>query len=367
MLDGLGGALSTLLSPLDHPDPATWLQASLAALRPALAADAASALLPGPGGPEFHPGDVDPAAVRAYAAHFHRCDEGFAVRRRQLDLAVWTTTALWDATALHASEYWNDYKVPYRLYDALGVSVDADQPSAPTLFFYRDRATRPFTESEQLAAGVVAPAFSAAVRTLAAAGSAAARLAAVVDAVTEGVCVFDLDGGLVHQNGAASRLFAGAVGDQLRHEAARAARAVAPLARGGRRDTSVAIGATGAMGAVGASAGDVEAGGRRYRVTATCVQGDNLGGRPAVVVCVERAGRELPDPSLLVERFGLTRREADVTHLLMQGRSNASIATTLGVSEHTARHHTERVMVKLGVRSRAQVAPTLLERVRMAD
>jgi DNA-binding CsgD family transcriptional regulator len=51
----------------------------------------------------------------------------------------------------------------------------------------------------------------------------------------------------------------------------------------------------------------------------------------------------------------------------MQGRSNASIATTLGVSEHTARHHTERVMVKLGVRSRAQVAPTLLERVRMAD
>jgi DNA-binding NarL/FixJ family response regulator len=56
----------------------------------------------------------------------------------------------------------------------------------------------------------------------------------------------------------------------------------------------------------------------------------------------------------LMEKFGLTRREAQVARLLSQGRSNQRIARELRISEHTARHHTQRILVKLAVHSRGE-------------
>jgi non-specific serine/threonine protein kinase len=43
-----------------------------------------------------------------------------------------------------------------------------------------------------------------------------------------------------------------------------------------------------------------------------------------------------------------------------QGYSNAAVATRLGISRHTAERHVERVLRKLGIRSRAAVAARLL-------
>lgn len=56
----------------------------------------------------------------------------------------------------------------------------------------------------------------------------------------------------------------------------------------------------------------------------------------------------------MMEQFGLTRREAQVASLLSQGRSNQSIARELEISEHTARHHTQRILAKLSVHSRGE-------------
>ena len=58
----------------------------------------------------------------------------------------------------------------------------------------------------------------------------------------------------------------------------------------------------------------------------------------------------------LATQYGLTRRETEVIRLLLQGRSNASLAEELRISGSTARHHTERIISKLGVRSCAEVA-----------
>jgi DNA-binding CsgD family transcriptional regulator len=58
----------------------------------------------------------------------------------------------------------------------------------------------------------------------------------------------------------------------------------------------------------------------------------------------------------LAERFHLTPRELEVALLLSAGASNAAIANLLGISEHTARHHTRHVLVKMGLHSRARVA-----------
>ena len=56
----------------------------------------------------------------------------------------------------------------------------------------------------------------------------------------------------------------------------------------------------------------------------------------------------------LMKKFGLTRREAEVARLLSQGNSNQRIAAELRISEHTARHHTQRILAKLAVHSRGE-------------
>jgi len=57
----------------------------------------------------------------------------------------------------------------------------------------------------------------------------------------------------------------------------------------------------------------------------------------------------------------LTKREREVAGLLARGESNARIAELLRISPHTARRHTESVMLKLGVNARAQVGAILRE------
>ena len=49
------------------------------------------------------------------------------------------------------------------------------------------------------------------------------------------------------------------------------------------------------------------------------------------------------------------RKQAQVALLLADGRTNIGIARTLTISTHTARRHTEMVMLKLDVRPRAEV------------
>jgi DNA-binding CsgD family transcriptional regulator len=57
-----------------------------------------------------------------------------------------------------------------------------------------------------------------------------------------------------------------------------------------------------------------------------------------------------------LDSFGLTSREQDVARLIALGRSTKAVATELGISFSTARHHTERVYAKLRVHGRVEVA-----------
>jgi non-specific serine/threonine protein kinase len=52
----------------------------------------------------------------------------------------------------------------------------------------------------------------------------------------------------------------------------------------------------------------------------------------------------------------LTRRERDVVGLLARGLTNRQIASTLVVTEGTAENYVQRVLGKLGLNNRTQVA-----------
>ena len=60
-------------------------------------------------------------------------------------------------------------------------------------------------------------------------------------------------------------------------------------------------------------------------------------------------GRSTPGPSL-------TRRQREVAALVADGLTNREIGERLGIEERSAEGHLERIRLRLGVRSRAQVA-----------
>lgn len=100
----------------------------------------------------------------------------------------------------------------------------------------------------------------------------------------------------------------------------------------------------------------------RYRLRATLLLDKikEISNR-AVLVTIDRTSSTAPAPSRaeLMRRFGMTAREADVALLLASGNGNSAVASELRISPHTARHHTENVMTKLGVHTRAAVAEAI--------
>jgi DNA-binding CsgD family transcriptional regulator len=67
-----------------------------------------------------------------------------------------------------------------------------------------------------------------------------------------------------------------------------------------------------------------------------------------------------PPPDERAER--LTRREQEVALLVARGLTNRQIAQELSVSTNTANNHVARILRKLGLRSRAQIAAWMTER-----
>ncbi len=85
------------------------------------------------------------------------------------------------------------------------------------------------------------------------------------------------------------------------------------------------------------------------------------GARPVLlVIAVEEETPDVPSVRGIQKRFGLTEREAEVALLLADRKRNSEIASSLFISEHTARRHTEKVLQKIGLNSRLDVRDALL-------
>jgi serine/threonine-protein kinase PknK len=69
---------------------------------------------------------------------------------------------------------------------------------------------------------------------------------------------------------------------------------------------------------------------------------------------------EQPPAEERIER--LTPREQEVALLVARGLTNRQIASELSVSRSTANNHVARILGKLGLRSRAQIAAWVTER-----
>ena len=105
---------------------------------------------------------------------------------------------------------------------------------------------------------------------------------------------------------------------------------------------------------------DVVSENKTYRLEGRRLHTSTESTGPIVLVFVELLPGELPTEQELRVRFGFTRKEASVAILIAEGLSNEDVAGELSISPHTARHHTERVLAKLSLRSRSRVKAALM-------
>jgi DNA-binding CsgD family transcriptional regulator len=66
----------------------------------------------------------------------------------------------------------------------------------------------------------------------------------------------------------------------------------------------------------------------------------------------------IEDPSVLrnvVEDHGISKREEEIMKLLLEGKSNKEIETSLFISYHTVKNHVYNLYQKLGVKSRYEL------------
>jgi DNA-binding CsgD family transcriptional regulator len=84
------------------------------------------------------------------------------------------------------------------------------------------------------------------------------------------------------------------------------------------------------------------------------MHGSVLEGAGQVALIIEPAKSADVAP-LLVEAYGLTTRELDVTRAIARGLSTSEVADTLYLSPHTVRDHVKAIFEKCGVSSRGEL------------
>jgi len=90
---------------------------------------------------------------------------------------------------------------------------------------------------------------------------------------------------------------------------------------------------------------------------AACLR-DSAGNVSGAVVAIEPATSSQIAP-LLVQAYGLSEREREITSLIARGAATAEIADELSLSVHTVRDHVKAVFAKVGVSTRGELVATL--------
>lgn len=74
-----------------------------------------------------------------------------------------------------------------------------------------------------------------------------------------------------------------------------------------------------------------------------------------LIVMLERKGNEVVMVAEIAERFGLTTREQETVHFLLEGFTSKEIAQRMKISPNTVKAFIRLVMVKMGVSTRSGI------------
>ena len=176
-------------------------------------------------------------------------------------------------------------------------------------------------------------------------------LECLIDNLIEGAALFDIDGSRAYCNTALARLLAE---EPERERLDTAITRTGWALRSGGPPNRPAYGYEAST-----PLREVRTRTARYLIRGTCADGEGSFATGPVVVLVERVQAQPRLDADEWSRFHLTSRELEVARLLAAGHSTADVARTLGISIHTARRHSENLLSKVGVHSRAEALAKL--------
>jgi len=347
-LDRLTDLITALQAPFDYPDVDVWRHEVNHHVRLLLHAHKVVFMLPGPGHAPVYCQRLDPQGVRAYIDYYHQFDVAGAVALER-SLPVSSLLEIHGRDEFYASEYYNDFMNVWRCNHSVGLVTPIDlEPGYAYIGVLRDAyEDPPFDTRSRTLLRFLLPAFRAGVRTHLRLAADRALLGAALDAGGKRILLCDTRGEPLQASAALERtLAADPQRPAIERTMQRLARATAELRRGGNGGSRM-IAETGER-VISTVRG-------RYRMSVS------LAGEPApepagVLVLLEPEFQEPLADDELRARYLLTSREIRIAREIARGHRNNEIARRLGISPHTARRHTEHVLDKLGVASRAQVA-----------
>ncbi len=344
----LQAALETILTPIAHSSPEDWGRAVMRDVKELLHADQAFFALPFDASVHVTgDGERTQEAGRQYEAEYWQADVVIGQRRKALGLEVHHQDQLYKPGEIETDTLFNEWCVPNKLFDTLGMAVDVSGGPIPAgVNVYHDRPdSRAFGERGQALMSLLLPAFRASVRSYGVLSQLRGSFSLLVDRIPSGVSVLDGGGDVLHENPSLGQIYnAEPERERLRAAVQRVGRAVF--------STDTPGGASGFE--------QIHTATKSYEIRASRFAAlppiDRAAGMVMVDArCPDQVKRRAAAAQVRKE-FGLTKREAEVALLLAGRLSAAEIATALGVSVHTARHHTERVFAKTGVSRRAMIA-----------
>lgn len=340
-----------MLSPGQFDGERAWHEAVMNSLLQITGAYKSAIRLPEPRGSRMTPLGFEESAIEEYKAYYHRFDFGRALGAQPQLGFVFSRNEFYgeELPRFRRTEYYADYIAKYRVFDALCLSSRSEDHARGAvlyLWYERDQDER----QRRMALGLLellAPSFRSGVQLSSHLHRCRTDLLAMFDALPDGCAFYNADGALLHQNPSLSRMIAScADATGLRHAIAARVLATRNLHSSPKGEESIA------------SQGVKFLGVARYVISASRLEAGVCDTRALILVTVKCPNTYAATPDKLAhlkKTLGLTSREAEVANLLTSRCTNREIAAKLGMSGHTARHHTESVLRKLGVSSRAEV------------
>ena len=329
-------AARTLASPLAFETTAAWGLAVQRATTEAVGAD--KAFVHWTGIDDFVTETYSPAAVARYPRYLPLLQE-IGLYERSERLGVYTRREGYGPhyERMRETEYVREFLPSVDAHDSLTIYVPAERGPAPEpavqLLVHSSTPGRTFGDHHVEIARRLHPAFVAGVAVLRQMDRVRGDLMGLVDAAGGACALFSMGGRLLHLSRALER----ALSREPRRES------LLDGVRGVAADALTSPARAGEAGFAGADG--------PYRFSASLATGP----RPLLVVVVTPppAPRRAPSAVEVAERLGLTPRQAEVALLVGERYSNKEIASALSISVHTARHHVEAVLDRLGVRRSA--------------
>lgn len=353
----LNAALRGLLAPRASSPSEEWRRSALRGLRVLTASDKAFLVVRTANGPSAYGDGVSHDLLSDYVRRFAELElSRVAARGHGTD--AWRLTQLWPAGELERSKYYQDFAVPNRLHDTVGITLHFASPRAEVcLAFHRDRPGPPESiERRRELLNLLLEPIHAGFGIDLGATDQIPHLSSLIEVTGQALVLFGMDGRELRQNPVMRRILAQ---DQERAALLEHIRAVARSVLACVSDGRAARGLTHRQ--YDGTRREVATSHAAYRLRGNPVGCNALGDSTTILVSVDRVAFQVPAPDSLRARYGLTVRELQVASLLMHRLSNAEIARMLSISPHTARHHTESVLAKFGVRSRDALRRAIME------